>query len=333
MSIRQQDIADQLGLSVSTVSLALRDSPQIAEETRAQVYAAAVALGYLQRPRQSAHTPIQQIAFITHANSNTQFFSAVLSGAEAECQRHNIAMHFSKIEAPTAQLLRRFAQSDALLLAGALDAAAVLKLKALGKPTVLLGNNLPHLGLDRVLTENVGGMYASVVELARWGHRRIAMLSGEETIASYRDRRLGYLRAMADLGLEPIEIHGADTPLGANRERLAAYLHSHTTLPFTALVVYNDPAAVVALQALQEHGLRVPADVSVIGFDDVEIALLSRPTLTTRHVHREMLGTWAVRRLLERVEQPDLPTTALLLDTLFVERESARPLVSPVLTS
>jgi DNA-binding LacI/PurR family transcriptional regulator len=329
MSIRQQDIADRLGISVSTVSLALRGAPQIAEETRAQVYEAAIAIGYIQRPRQVAHTAIEQLAFVTHISSNMQFFSAVLSGAEEECQPHNITLHFSQMDQLSAQMLRRYGQADALLLAGALDAATVLKLKALGKPTVLLGNNQPHLGLDRVLTENVGGMYASVSELARWGHRRIAFLSGPENIASYRDRRLGYLRALGDLGLEPIEIVGADDPLGTNRQRMSVHLAQHSGRPpYSALLVYNDPAAIEALQALQESGLRVPEDISVIGFDDVEMAQMARPALTTRHVHRELLGRVAVRRLLERAAQPDLPTTALLLDTIFVERDSARPLTS-----
>ena len=86
MSVRQQDIAAHLGLSVSTVSLALRDAAQVAQETRVRVRDAAIQLGYNYRPRQLMRTEVAQMAFITRIDPNNVFYGAVLTGAERECR-------------------------------------------------------------------------------------------------------------------------------------------------------------------------------------------------------------------------------------------------------
>jgi DNA-binding LacI/PurR family transcriptional regulator len=83
-------------------------------------------------------------------------------------------------------------------------------------------------------------------------------------------------------------------------------------------------AAIEAIHELQDRGLRVPEDVAVVGFDDIDMARIVRPALTTCHVHRELLGAMGVRRLIERAADPKAPALALAFDTVFVERASAR---------
>lgn len=324
MSVRQQDIAAHLGLSVSTVSLALRDASQVAEETRVRVRHAATQLGYNYRPRQLTRTEITQMAFITRTDPNNVFYGAVLSGAERECRNLDIALHYTRLDAVGSRMPSHYSDAEALLVVGTIDEATVLRLKDLGRPMVLLDNNLPHVGLDRVLTENFSSIYRVVRRLLGWGHRRIAFMAGPDDHPSFHDRLLGYHSAVADLDLPPIVLWCGSTHHGNSKQVIDEWMDTRSEPGFSALIVFHDSAAIEAIHELQDRGLRVPEDVAVVGFDDIDLARVMRPALTTCHVHREMLGAMGVRRLIERAADPKAPALALALDTVFVERASAR---------
>jgi LacI family transcriptional regulator, repressor for deo operon, udp, cdd, tsx, nupC, and nupG len=329
MSVRLRDIADHLGISVSTVSLALRAAPQIAEETRIRVRDAAAQLGYVHRPRLSVRTELAQVAFITQAAPDNVFYAAVLSGAERECRRHKIALHYTRIDDSPELALAQYSQSDGLLVVGSVNEQVIDRLRELERPMVLIDNNLPFLGLDRVLIENASSLYRTVAYLARLGHRRIAHLSGPLWHPSFRERRQGYYAAIADLGLEPIEIPWQSLDVQEIARALVEELQASGQLRFSALITCNDLAAITALHTLQESGVHIPNEISVVGFDDIDVAAVVRPALTTNHVDRELLGELGVRRLVERANDSDAPALALVLETLFVERSSARPPRAP----
>jgi LacI family transcriptional regulator len=324
MSVRQQDIAEHLGLSVSTVSLALRDAAQVAEETRLRVRDAATQLGYTYRPRQLTRTDITQMAFIARLDPSNVFYGAVLTGAERACRNLNIALHYTRLDDSSARIPSHYSDAEALLVVGTIDEPTVLRLKDLGRPMVLLDNNLPQVGLDRVLTENFGSLYQVVIRLVRWGHSRIAFMSGPDDHPSFHDRLLGYRAAITDLALQPIEIRCSSTQHGTSKQAIADWMAARGEPGFSALIVFHDLAAIEAIHELQDHGLRVPEDIAVVGFDDIDLARVVRPALTTCRVHRELLGALGVRRLIERAADPNAPALALTLDTVFVERASAR---------
>lgn len=327
MSIRLRDIAEHLGISVSTVSLALRSAPQIAEETRSRVRDAAVELGYIHRPRQAFRTEINSIAFITTAEPGNVFYAAVLSGAESECRRRKISLYYTRLDESQHPLpLTRYAEADGLLLVGTIEAPVVERLKEAGRPIVLIDNNLPYIGLDRVLIENVSSTSRAVAYLAELGHRRIAHLCGPLSHPSFKERLLGYRLAMAERGLAPIELFSRSLELSEIIRTITSVNDPSGALGMTALVTCNDVAAIGALHALQDQGLRVPEDVALVGFDDIDMAAVLRPALTTTHVHREMLGSLGVQRLIERASNPQMPALSVAIETVLVERDSARPL-------
>lgn len=331
MTINQQTIAEQLGLSIGTVSMALRNSPQIAKQTRFQVHSLAEQLGYKLPVRRSNRAregtgAIQQLSFLGRFAANNSFYGAVLVGAERECQQHRINLHFSIINEITPRIVQQSTESDALLLVGSIAEPLVTQLQQLGRPIALVDNSLPHLPIDQVLTENVGSVYRTVVWLHALGHRRIAYMCGEPDVPSFKDRLLGYRTAMSKLALPTIELpflglQSSDTELAL--ERWLPEQNKHGT---TALVVYNDNAAITIIQSLQDCGVRVPEDLSVVGFDDVESARIVRPNLTTCHVQREQLGALAVRLLVERAQEPERATQSVVLHTTLVERGSVHAL-------
>jgi DNA-binding LacI/PurR family transcriptional regulator len=322
----QRDIADQLGVSVMTVSLALRGDAQISEATRAQVLELAEEMGYVYHPRKSAAAQTTQVAFIGRYSAASAFYLAVLHGAERACQEHDLALHYIQLE----EAVQRFVlqdTADALMMVSSIDAETIERFKRFGLPMVLVDNNLPHLSLDRVLIENLNSLYRTVLKLVEWGHRRILFVCGPDEIPSFRDRARGYRAAMSDLGLEPAEVPcDYNSTVAGAREQIAQWLDQVGCPACTALVACNDKTAIGAMQALQSTGLRVPEDISVVGFDDIDMACVVRPALTTVHVHRELLGEMGVRMLVERMDHPSRPAMALALETDFVERESTRPL-------
>jgi DNA-binding LacI/PurR family transcriptional regulator len=264
------------------------------------------------------------MAFITRLEPSNAFYDAVLSGAERECRSLDITLHYTGLEEPNARVPSHYSDAEALLVVGAIDEQTVVRLKDLGRPIVLIDNNLPQLGLDRVLTENFGSLYRVVMRLASWGHRRIAFMAGPDDHPSFYDRLLGYRAAIAGLGLQPIELYCGSCQHGASEQVIADWLAAHDEPGFSALIVFHDEAAIEAVHKLLDYGVRVPDDVAVVGFDDIDMARVVRPALTTCHVHRELLGALGVRRLIERAADPKAPALALVLDTVFVERASAR---------
>lgn len=334
MNVNQQIIAKRLGISISTVSLALRDAPQVAQETRQQVQALADELGYklpIRRlsPNQEAN-PLERLAVLTRFELTNPFYTAVLLGAESECRRQHIALHYSKIDDLSPRTLRQYQESDAMLLVGTIDEATVVQLQGLNRPMVLVDNNLPHLDIDRVLTENAGGMRRAVHQLANWGHQRIALACCCPSDPSMVERRDGYRWAIDRLGLERIEINYT-WPDQQNSLSVAVtrWLQTPAAQGVTAILNYNDEAAISLIHTLQDQGLRIPEDISVVGFDDIESACIVRPTLTTCHVERKLLGERGVQLLLARIANPTAPIQAIVHSTTFVERGSTRRLNEP----
>ena len=322
MTVRMQDIADHLGLSVSTVSLALRSAPQIAEDTRKRVHETAEHLGYTHRPRHITRTALKHIVFTTYTAPDNAFYGAVLSGAERECRYYNMALRYQRIETSRISLRAQHNHIDGVLIVGSIDDQTIEYLCKLGRVHVLVDNNPPSLDLDRVVIENKRSVRSALVYLHQLGHRRIAYFSGPLTHSSFRERRQGYYAAVQELGLQPFEIPCSSLEAQDITQAVSQHLTPGTTLPFTAIMTCNDLAALSILYTLQERGIDVPGHVSIIGFDNIDVASVVRPSLTTCHVDRELLGMLAVRRLVERINEPDSAMITVSIATTLVKRNS-----------
>ncbi len=322
MTVRMQDIADHLGLSVSTVSLALRSAPQIAEDTRKRVHETAEHLGYTHRPRHATRTALKHIVFMTYTAPDNEFYGAVLSGAERECRYYNMALRYQRIETAQISLAAQHSRIEGMLIVGSVDEQTIEQLCSQGRIRVLVDNNPLSLDLDRIVIENKKSVRSALVYLHQLGHKRIAYLSGPLTHSSFRERQQGYYAAMHELGLEPFEIPCPSLDAHDITTAVSRHLTPGAAVPFTALMACNDLAALSILYMLQERGVDVPGHVSIIGFDNIDVASVVRPSLTTCHVDRELLGMLAVRRLVERVNEPDSPMITVSIATTLVKRGS-----------
>jgi len=324
MSVTVRDLARATGCSIGTVSRALKNQAGLGEHTRARILCAARELGYdFGRLRLGA---IKRIAFLLHQQHNTlassPFYSPVLQGAEQACRHAGAALspYVVNPAEPLADLVRA-QQPDAILCAGYFEPELVAVLRDTGKPLVLVDMHLP--GFVSVNPDHHLGGYLATRHLIDSGRRRIAMISGSLAHYSIYQRARGYRKALfearmlADPELE-VQLPASVDPAGGAR-RAALQLLAMRPRP-DALFCYNDSAALEAMQACLDAGLKVPADIAIVGFDDISGAAQAIPPLSSIAIDKEALGAAGVALLLDKCAAPTLEHT---LPVQLIVRESS----------
>jgi DNA-binding LacI/PurR family transcriptional regulator len=304
MTVTIRDLARASDCSIGTVSRALKNQPGLAEPTRARILLTARELGYdFGRLRLGA---IRRIAFLLHRQHNTlsssPFYSPVLQGAEQACRRAGVTLSFYVVNPaePVAELVRA-QQPDAILCAGYFEPELVAVLRDSGKPLALVDMHLP--GFSSVNPDHHLGGYLATRHLIRTGRRRIAMIAGSLAHYSIHQRTRGYRKALfearmlADPELEAHVPASAD-PAEAVREATRRLLALNPRPD--AIFCYNDSTALAAMQACLDTGLKVPADIAIVGFDDISGAAQAIPPLSSIAIDKEALGAAGVALLLEQ---------------------------------
>lgn len=322
-----REVAAEAGVSAATVSRVLTGSAQVTADTRRQVHAAVSRLGYLrrgERPGDMRHPPIiaAVICEPTVRVFNDPFFSRLIGGAEAFFAGRGAPLPLMSAANPS------FAATERHLLGGGSD--GVLLVSVHGRHPLamaLAGTRLPIRCAGRPV-ENVDMPYVDVdnrdgarraVELLLRTRSRIGTIAGPADLPAARDRLAGYLDAMAAAGRQPLVASGDFTPMGGkNAMRLLLDQAPNLDAVFAA----SDPMAMGAMSTLRQAGRRMPADVAVIGFDDVTAAAFTDPPLTTVRQPVEHLGALAAELLFEQVVSGGAPADNLILPTELVVRGS-----------
>lgn len=334
------DVAEKSDVSISTVSLVLRNKGNIPQDTRQRVLDAARQVGYrVKAPPgriNDGTAPLRTIGVLAKANEGDSplanpFYSEVISGIEEASRQRGINMLLAILPTDknnypleTPRLLSEDHAEGLLLLGALVDRPLELMLDQKEAPVVLVDAYAPYREYDSVVSDNYHGMYQAVTHLISCGHREIALVgTGNSTFPSIVERRDGYLQAIKDFALEP---HCLDC--WYEREQVARTLRAHISdhPSVTALVGINDETALESVRALQSMGRKVPQDISVIGFDGIALSGLSNPALTTMQVDKRGMGQNAVELLVWRLRNPTLAPMTLMMRARLVERESVRDL-------
>jgi DNA-binding LacI/PurR family transcriptional regulator len=329
-----REVAQVAGVSVATVSLALADNPNVAAKTKERVRAAADRLNYrpsavgraLQSQRSNA------IGLVIphsgqHVFSHLYFMemlagvSEVLTGAQMTLVL-SVAPTDTDGESAYLNVLRSQQVDGIILASAALHDQNVRTLQRSGYPFVFIGRypldpTLPAVGID-----DRGGAQAAVAHLVRCGHTRIAHISGPLQHLSALDRRDGYYLALEAAGVapDPALLVEGDYGEAAGREAMRALLALPS--PPTALFAANDETAVGAIETLRETGIEPGVAFPVVGFDDVVLARMMSPPLTTVHQPMRQLGVEAAQRLIRLLGGEPLAETQLELPTTLIVRRS-----------
>jgi LacI family transcriptional regulator len=215
---------------------------------------------------------------------------------------------------------------DGVLIVGTLlENKMIEHLQQAGCPVVLVDSYTPgEMIFDSVVTDNINGAYNAVAYLIENGHTRIGLLgSMPDAYPSVRERREGYIRALNHYGISERYIENGLLTLPEGHEAARRLLSRSPEI--TAIFACNDDVAKGTIAAATELGLLVPDDLSVIGFDNSDMARQTTPPLTTIHVDKTSMGTMAVQLLVDRIENPERAIVTTTLSTKLVERESVRP--------
>jgi LacI family transcriptional regulator len=331
-----EDIARQSNASASTVSLVLRNRPGISTETRQRVLDAARALGYRRRavgPEEQGKETLT-VGMALRARNRTPdtslpvvnpFYSWVLTGIETAARQHRINLLYATIPVDEGnrpidlphQLLDQ--SLDGLFLIGAFDDATVTEIAGTRPtPIVLVDNHAGPHDHDTVTSHNRVGSYDAVAHLIRQGHRHIALAAlHREADPVFAERREGYLQVLREHGLPDFSI---ECGAMADASAVVRALDRHPEI--TAVFGCNDALAIATLRAAAQSGRRVPDDLSVVGFDDIELAMHTTPTLTTMAVDKVSMGRVAVQTLLFRLAWPDAAPMLTQLRPRLIERGS-----------
>jgi LacI family transcriptional regulator len=334
-----RQVAERAGVSRTTVSFILNSVPgmRISAETRRRVLAAAHELGYHPdaTARRMAAGQTRVLGFAVRQSPDQAFADRFLPqvltgmGQAAAAQGYKVLFQpFAPDQAAQsyAQLLRE-RHADGLVLSGPrVDDQELAALQLEDARIVLLGQ-LPGSRLPYVDVDNVGGAAQATQHLIELGHRRIALVTNAAPVyTASGDRHAGYRRALEGAGLaydETLVRYGDFTPQ-SGRAALQELLACRPRP--TAVFVASDTVALGALQAIRQHSLRVPEDIAVVGFDDIQMAEYLDPPLTTVRLPAFGLG-WSAAELLIRLitEAADVRSPHVILDTQLVVRASSGP--------
>lgn len=333
MSSSLEDVAQRVGVSPATVSRALRGLPRVSEATRARVVAAAQELGYVISPSASrlASGRTNTVGVVV-PYVNRWFFGQVIVGVEQVLREagfdlllYNLGTEAGHDRFFMDMPLRRRVDAVVVLSLPITELEAEI-LRSLEVPVGLIGSfayEFPQVGID-----DVAGATTAVRHLTNLGHRDIALISGGPDVPMHftapADRRRAYLDVLASVGVgyDPeLEADGGFTMAGG--EQAMAQLLARARRP-TAVVTQSDEMAFGALRAIRRAGLRVPQDISIVGFDDHDMADLLDLTTISQPVAEQ--GATCARLLLDWLasgESPAQPT--VVLPTRLIVRGSSAP--------
>ncbi|MEJ5257372.1 MAG: LacI family DNA-binding transcriptional regulator [Fervidobacterium sp.] len=326
-----KDVAKRAGVSISTVSYVLNNTGKISEETRQKVLRAIEELNYV--PNKFAkHLKKQQydlVALVVHEIKGP-FYDALVRGIQDVLHSfgYNLLIYCT--------LENRRQDVDKFLRTGIVGGLLVMTPAVKNEDIVKWSKEISIVTLDRALKEknvksvrvdNEKGAYEVVKYLYSSGHRRIGFIKGAKDSLDAKERYKGFVRAMNELKLEirDSDVLEGDFTEESGYSAMLEYLSSRKRkdLP-TAFFCSNDEMAIGAMQALKENGLKIPDEVSIVGFDDIELASYVIPSLTTVRRPMYQLGSFAAHMLLSVIQNKEADISNVVLDVSLVIRDSTK---------
>ena len=307
--IKLSTIAEGLGVSTATVSLALRDSPLVADATRERIKEHAREIGYIYNRRAaSLRTSRSGIVGVVVHDIMNPFYAEILRSIETELDRSRqtflLCNHYDKVEKQRT-FLDTLLQlgADGVIMSPAIGTPAedIRLAEDNGLPAVLIARSVDGVSVPAFRGDDSYGTALATNHLISLGHRRIAMIGGTDQTSTGRDRHHGYLTAMEKAGLEV----KPEWRLSGPRTKQGGFEISGEFLALrdkpTAAVCWNDLVAIGLMNGIARAGLVPGVDISVTGYDDLEEAAIATPALTTVWNGQREVGRRAARVLLDRL--------------------------------
>ena len=321
-----RDIAEFCGVSESTVSHVINGTKKVAAKTRDKIESAMVELKFYRdsHARRLARGHSDFLGLIISDIENP-FFPGVIKAFESGALEHGFEVLLCTTNYDGARMEHAFRKMienkspGVAVMTSRVDPAMSKMLSEHGIASVFLDTSGPDLMKSNIRLNYARGATEAVRYLHHLGHRRYALVAGPQNRASHVAYRDAVDSALREFGLEA-KIFEGENNVRSGEVAVRALL-ADKTLP-TAILCSNDLTAISVIRTLGRCGMRVPADISVVGADDIPFAALSQPPLTTVRVPRELLGAIAIDTLRNMLERKGEPGIEVVVDTELVIRES-----------
>lgn len=308
--VKLQDIADATGLSLASISLALNDKDGVSAENRQRVIEVARELKYERvglRSRQFPRTVSMIVERLPISVATDPFNRPIIEGLEAAARQHGYRMMMEFVSSDDHPASGHWSQgaTDGVIILGGGDLSPEWVQAAVDAsiPVVMLDHVVPGLDLPAVIPDNLAGAHAITSYLLEMGHHRIGFIRGPSKYWTLSERLAGFMLALQQAGVWPSE---ELIPPRVSHSEEKGYGEMQLLLdlpePPTAVVAVSDKAAVGAYRAVIERGLSIPQDISIVGFDDIEVGRALNPPLTTVHVPGAEIGSVGFERLRHLIE-------------------------------
>jgi LacI family transcriptional regulator len=332
-----RDVALQAGVSVATVSKALRGADRVSDETRARVVAIAERMGW--RANNAARSLVTKRSYLlglVTASITNNFSAQVYEGAESHASEKGYGILLCvteddyRKERRALERLRMEVRTDGVIAVPAPAPAgksAFYSPAVASWPYVLVTRHFPDLASDRVLCDDVQGGAMMTRHLLDLGHRMIAFVYDVRhgNCSHVIGRRQGYINALLSANIEPAPALCVGLDFDAPADSLHPFVEFLKSARATAVFAQNDRTAVTVLQLSRVARIDVPRDLSVVGFGNLNLSELVTPPLTTADYSAREMGSLAARMLIERLERPVPARHQIVMEAKLVRRESDAP--------
>lgn len=337
MSITAKELAKELNLSEAAISMALNNKPGVSTQTRKRVIAAAKELGYdFSRITAQQNNPISNgsIFFIIYCKHgaivlDSPFFSELSKGISQTCEKQNYYMNMQYLQS-TSDIETKLSEFAASGCKGIILLGTEMQ-KEDFKP--FLNSKLPLVTLDcyfddvttnYVKINNIQGAYLATDHLIRQRKCQPGYLSSAYPIQNFSERREGFNKALQANGMSTSRTiaHRLSPSVEGAYADMLSIINSGEDLA-QCYFADNDMIAIGAVKAFQEMGYNIPKDISVVGFDDLQLCTYTSPSLSTIHVPKQYMGELAAKRMIELITTPDALPIKLEVETILKVRGSS----------
>ncbi len=331
MKITINDLAKEAGVSIASISRYLNNKYEVSNKTISKIEKAIEKLNY--KPYASAHILSIQTIGILIPDINNLYYLPVTEGIEAEMQRNDFNIFICHTNNRTSNnhienLIEK--KVDGFIFYGPLEESKrpIISELSKNKPVLIINDDIMEANVYSVMTDSVRGAYQAIKYLIKLGHKKIGFINGSTDYLTYRNKLSGYKKALTDNNL-PIEKkyivheepHEAGGYSGLNK---LLELKERPTAIFTA----SDQMAIGVMRACYERNLKIPDDVSLIGFSDIRLASELSPRLTTVNQFPYDTGRIAAETILKVIKKDRLSQRMILIEPKVSIRESCKSLVS-----
>lgn len=336
-----KEIALQLNISPASLSLILNNKPGISAAKREQVLQQLTEMGYVHLIKPN-NMPIanNNLCFVIYKRhgqilNHHPFFLLMMESIESQSSNYGYHLLVTTIDAenplpPQFDRLKSMNAKGLIIFSTEMIDEDIVAFENLGLPFIAMDNDFSHLNINTVSIHNQMGTYQAIEYLYKMGHKKIGYLQSEVTINSFLERESGYQRALIEFGMQfdSNAIYKLPYTDESSYQRFKAILVDRPSLP-TAFVSDDDTIASGVMSAMREHGIQIPDEVSIIGFNDRPSCEISSPRLSSISVPKQSFGTESVDSLIKLIDKNTgtrYPTRCIKLriGTQLIQRDSVQ---------